>query len=162
MSIKKIQGNQSFKGIRISKNMPSEIVKVIKENPVIKRAGKNYSIWFNYGKDFSKQQNIAIMTITTPNTDSAWRVMTTPPHSIKRASYYLGMKTNGILNELENIKKTPDFFEKRVGTPRTFKQKLRAFIEALKIRFMPENRTVTEEVKLHKMLDKYKNMNMPK
>ena len=48
MSIKKIQGNQSFKGIRISKNMPSEIIKAIKENPVIKRAGKNYSIWFNY------------------------------------------------------------------------------------------------------------------
>ncbi len=161
MKINNINSNQNFKGIRISKNMPAEIVRAIKSNPVIKKAGKNYSLWFNHSKDPKNNVYITSLSVTTPNIDSFFSLMTTPPHSIKRKWLYLGRRTNGVLRNLEDIEDTPKFFEDLVGTPRTFKQKLKAFIEGWKIGFMSENRTVAEEVKLHKILDKYKNMNMP-
>ena len=157
MRIKSIEANQSFKGIKISKNMPKEIVTAIRENPVIKRAGRNYSLWFSHSK------NHTMMSITTPNIDSPFSLLFTPPHSIKRKSYYLGTSTRDVLNELEDIEHMPKFFERMVGTPRTFKQRLTAFIEAwkmLKISVVPDKRTVMQEVKMHKILDKYKNMNM--
>lgn len=161
MSIGKIQGNQNFKGIRISKNMPKEIVKAIKSNSVIKKAGKNYSLWFNYAKNPRNNTHYAIMSMTTPNIDSPFKLLTTPPHSIKREATYLGTRTNEILKELEDIGDTPKFFEDILGKPRTVKQKLIAFIEALKIAFIPvENRTVSQEIKMHKIFSKYKNMNM--
>ena len=157
MSINRIDSNQSFKGIKISKNMPKEIVMAIRENPVIKRAGKNYSLWFSHSK------NNTMMSVTTPNIDSPFSLLFTPPHSIKRESYYLGTSMRDVLNELEDIEHTPNFFERIVGTPRTFKQRLTAFIEAWKmsrISAVADKRTVMQEVKMHKILDKYKNMNM--
>ena len=138
MNIEKIQGKQNFNGIRISKRMPSEIVRAIKDNPVIKKAGKNYSLWFNHSKNSKNNVYITSLNVTTPNIDSVFSLMTTPPHSIKTASYYLGMRTNGVLNKLENIKNTPDFFEKLVGAPRTLKQRLYSIYGAFKIAFLTD------------------------
>ena len=155
MSISKINANQGFKGVRISKNMPKEIVRAIRENPAIKRAGKNYSLWFSHS------ENHTLMSVTTPNIDSPLSLLFTPPHSIKRKSLYLGQKTSEVLENLDNIEYAPNIFERLGGTPRTFKQKFIAFLEAWKIGSMPENRTVSQEIKFHKIIDKYKNMNMP-
>ena len=151
MKINSINGNQNFKGIRISKNMPEEIVRAIRENPVIKRAGKNYSLFFRHSKNPKNNAFYTSLSVTTPNLDSPFMLLTAPPHSIKRKSHYLGIRTNGVLKELKNIENTPDFFEKMVGTPRTFKQKLIAFIEGFKIAFTSEDRTIAQEIKLEKM-----------
>ena len=162
MKIGSISSNQNFKGIRISKNMPKEIVKAIKANPVIKRAGKDYSLFFRHTKNPKNNEFFTTLSITSPNIDSAFSLMTTPPHSIKREVEYLGTRTNGVLNKLEEIRNTPAFFEKKVGTPRTFKQKLQAVIEAWRIAFMPSDRTVAQDAKLHKILKKYETLNMPR
>lgn len=155
MKINSLGSAQNFNGIKISKTMPKEIVKAIKENPVIQKAGKNYSLWFNHYKDGGTS-----LLMTSPKTDSALGLMLTPPHSIKRDSYYLGKNTHGVIEKLEEIEGMPYFFVERLGTPRTLKQRVRALLESIKIANMPENTTVRQEVELHKILTKYSNMNM--
>lgn len=157
MEVCPIGTHQVFNGISISRNMPKEIAKAIKATPAIRKAGKVYSLKFSY----NTINNQAILDMTSPNTDGIISCLLAPPHSIKRDSFILGQNQNAILDSLEDIGATPRFFAEKIGTPRTFRQKLTAFIEAFKIAFTPLDPTVMQEAKLHKILDKYKTLNMP-
>ena len=160
MSVNKVNSAASFNGIRISKNVPKDIVKTIKKNPAIKRAGKSYSLAFYYGKGYNGTQNPYVSCVmTSPSIDGFWGKLTTPAHSIKKDSYMFGLTNDGIKSEIEEVSR--GFFEDRIGTPRTATQKLKAFIEGIQLRFAPKNRTIVQEVKRDKILSKYENMNIP-
>ncbi len=162
MKVNNIGANRSFKGIHISESMPREIIKAIKSNPVIKKAGKNYALYFTYDKNRAGIPQIAGCTMTTPNIDPIFNLITTPPHSILTKYHYLGRRPNGILKSLEEIRNTPDFFEQKLGKPRTLKQRITAFFEAFKIAAFPlRDRSKEQNEQLHNIVEKYRHMNIP-
>ncbi len=157
MEVCPIGTHQKFDGIKISRRMPKEIVKAIKSTPAIKKAGASYSLRFLYNH---KTDN-AYLDITSPSCEGIIGRILAPRHSRKNASFNMGKGVNAILDSIEDIGATPTFFVEQVGMPRSFKQKLTALIEACKIALMPEEKTVIQEAKLHKILSKYENMNIP-
>ena len=165
MQVNKVNSNTNFKGVKILGGMPKTIVKAIKDNPVISNAGKHYSVHFRYSYDnyykMTKGSDV-ICVVTTPDIDSKLALMLTPPHSIRREAFFVGADEPEVLSTLDIIKNTPDFFEKKIGTPRTLKQKITAFFESLQIAFFPyPGDSKVYDAKLKKILDKYRTMNMP-
>ena len=156
MQIERISNQPSFRGLNFDKSVPEKIVKAIKQNPVIKTAKKNYSLYFNYYHLLSGKDKM-LCTFHFPENDTIHGLYLNPPHSLIWDSLWFGKTSklqgeSGVLEDLANLEKTPKIFEQMIPPKRTLRERITALIEAFQISLS----TRGDEPFVDKILSKYK------